>query len=103
MSGQENLQAGSMQLQPESVIQSSFSGKVSLSPETQTEQNTSRVNHVQSGNKSRDFVANNTELSDADLYSPIKRIDTPAILSSHDHSQSGPGCSEPRRHAARSR
>ncbi|KAK9576299.1 diacylglycerol O-acyltransferase 1 [Aspergillus fumigatus] len=103
MSGQENLQAGSLQQQPESAIQSSSSGKVSLSPKTQMEQNTSCVNHVQSGSKYRDFVANNTDLSDADFDSPVKRIDNLAILSSHDKSQPGVSCSEPRRHAARSR
>ncbi|KMK55971.1 diacylglycerol o-acyltransferase [Aspergillus fumigatus Z5] len=91
MSGQENLQAGSLQQQPESAIQSSSSGKVSLSPKTQMEQNTSCVNHVQSGSKYRDFVANNTDLSDADFDSPVKRIDNLAILSSHDKSQPGPG------------
>ncbi|KAJ8194998.1 hypothetical protein LV164_003085 [Aspergillus fumigatus] len=101
--GQENLQVGSLQQQPESAIQSLSSGKVSLSPKTQMEQNTSCVNHVQSGSKYRDFVANNTDLSDADFDSPVKRIDNLAILSSHDKSQPGVSCSEPRRHAARSR
>ncbi|GIK04145.1 diacylglycerol O-acyltransferase 1 [Aspergillus viridinutans] len=103
MPGQENLQAGSLQHQPESVIQSSSSGKISLSPETQTEQNTSRANHVQNGNKSWHIAANNSELSAAGFYSPIKRIDTPAILASHEHSQSAPGYSELRRHSSRTR
>ncbi|GIJ91581.1 diacylglycerol O-acyltransferase 1 [Aspergillus pseudoviridinutans] len=102
MPDQENIQAGSLQQQPESVLQSS-SGEISLSTETQTEQNTSRVNHVQRNNKSRDTVANNTGLSAAGFYSPIKRIDTPAILASLDHSQSRPGYSELRRHSSRSR
>jgi hypothetical protein len=103
MPDQENLQTGSLLQQPDSVIQSSSSGKISLSPETQTEQNTSRVNHVQSGNKSRNFVASNNDLSAASFCSPVKPIEAPAILASHDHSQQGPGYSEPRRHASRSR